>query len=162
LEGVESSGFRTDKLALRTDIASQRQLTAHAAAQQIRGNAGNGAITLDSVVLDVTRNAVNGKPGTAGDPVTSQTVVRNLRFSSPGTDASLAELSAQIAGWLLPDRFQGTFAFSASSASLRPVGFSLDPFAGTLAIADQPFQFDQAVLPFLQSQIRRFSSIPLR
>jgi hypothetical protein len=158
LEHVEASGFRTDKLALRTDIASQRQLTAHAAAQQMRGPVGGGEVTLESVVLNVTRNAVTRNAvtrnaGPAGDPVTSQTSIRNLRFSSPTIDASMTELSAQIAGWLRPDRFQGTFAFAAPSASLRPLDFSLDPFAGTLSIADQPFQFDQAAVSFLQPRI---------
>ena len=52
-----------------------------------------------------------------------------------------------------PDHFQGTFAFAAPSASLRPLRFSLDPFAGTVAIADQPFQFDQAAVSFLQPRI---------
>ena len=116
LEQVEASGFRTGKLALRTDIASQRELTAHATAQQIRGSAGGGEIALESVVFDVSR-----EPGAAGDPVTSRTAIRNLRFSSTGTEASLAELSAQITGLLRPDHFQGTFAFAAPSASLRPL-----------------------------------------
>ena len=148
LEQVEVSGFRTDTLGLRTDIANQRQLAAHADAQQIRGIAGGGEIALESVVFDVSR-----EPGAAGDPVTSRTAIRNLRFSSTGTEASLEELSAQIAGLMRPDLFQGTFAFAAPSASLRPMRFSLDPFAGTVAIADQPFQLDQAAVSFLQPRI---------
>ena len=62
-------------------------------------------------------------------------------------------MSAQIAGLLRPDQFQGTFAFASPSATLRPLRFSLDPFANTVAIAEQPFQFDQAALSFIQPRI---------
>ena len=148
LEEVEAYGFRSSQLALRTDIGSQRQLAAHATAQRIRGIAGGGELALESVVFDLSR-----EPGAAGDPVTSRTVIRNLSYSSTGIDASLAELNTQIVGLLRPDHFQGTFAFTAPTASLRPLGFSLDPFAGTIAIADQPLQIDQSVVSFLQPRI---------
>ena len=97
---------------------------------------------------------ISRKPGAAGDPVTSQAVLRNLRFSSTGTDVSVADLSTAIAGTLRPERFQGTFAFTAPAASLRPLNFSLDPFAGTVTVADQPFQLDQTAVSFLQPRIR--------
>jgi hypothetical protein len=136
LEQVEFSGFRTDKLGLRADIANQRQLAAHADAQQIRGIAGGGEIALESVVFDVSR-----EPGAAGDPVTSRTAIQNLRFSSTGTEASLEELSAQIAGLMRPDLFQGTAFAAPATVCVRCASRSI---LRLRCVADQPFQLDQA------------------
>ena len=148
LQRVQASSFQSASLTLRARATGSRDLAARAAARQVLTSVGQGGASLESAVVDVNRGPA------AGNPVTSQTEIRGLRFSSAGTEVDLPELNTAIAGTWRPEGLQGTLTITSSSGSLRALDFSLDPFGGTLAIADQPFEVRQTAVSFLPPRIR--------